>query len=53
MVDKVKKSNLDKIIDRSAINSFVDIDELERAISYISENKSATGSVLNIDNGYF
>jgi len=53
LVDKVKKSNLDKIIKRSATNSFVDIDELERAVSYISENNSATGSVLNIDNGYF
>ena len=53
LVNKVKKSNLDKIIKRSATNSFVDIDELERAISYISENNSATGSVLNIDNGYF
>lgn len=53
LVNKVKKSDLEKIIKRSATNSFVDIDELVRAINYLSENDSATGSVLNIDNGYF
>ena len=53
LVKKVKKSELEKIIKRSALNSYVDIDELARAVNYISENDSATGSVLNIDNGYF
>ena len=53
LVKKVKKSELEKIIKRSALNSYVNIDELARAVNYISENDSATGSVLNIDNGYF
>jgi 3-oxoacyl-[acyl-carrier protein] reductase len=53
LVKKVKKLELEKIIKRSALNSYVDIDELARAVNYISENDSATGSVLNIDNGYF
>ena len=53
LVKKVKKPELEKIIKRSALNSYVDIDELARAVNYISENDSATGSVLNIDNGYF
>lgn len=53
LVNKVKKPELEKIIKRSAMNAYVDIDELARAINYISENDSATGSVLNIDNGYF
>ncbi|MDG2450594.1 MAG: SDR family NAD(P)-dependent oxidoreductase [Saprospiraceae bacterium] len=53
LVDKIKTLDLEKIIKRSAANSFVEIDELVRAINYISENDSATGSVLNIDNGYF
>ena len=53
LVSKVKKSDLDKIIKRSATNTVVNIDELVRAINYLSENNSPTGSVLNIDNGYF
>ncbi len=53
LVNKVKVKDLDKIIKRSATNSFVDIDQLVMAINYISKNDSATGSVLNIDNGYF
>lgn len=53
LVNKVKKPDLEKIIKRSAANSFVDIDELVAAVNYISENDSSTGSVLNIDNGYF
>ena len=53
LVNKIKPLDLQKIIKRSAANSFVEIDELVRAINYISENDSATGSVLNIDNGYF
>ena len=47
------KQQLDKIIQRSAAKNFVDIDELVMAVKYISENESATGSVLNVDNGYF
>lgn len=53
LVNKVKKTDLDNIIKRSATNSFVDVDELVNALHYISENDSATGSVLSVDNGYF
>ena len=53
LVNKVKEEELNKIIKRSATNNFVDVDELVMAIKYISENDSATGSVLNVDNGYF
>ena len=53
LVNKVKNSDLERIIKRSATNTFVNLDELVRAVNYISENDSPTGSVLNIDNGYF
>ena len=53
LVKKEKKPELEKIIKRSALNKYVEVDELVRAINFISENDSATGSVLNIDNGYF
>ena len=53
LVKKVKKPELEKIIKRSALNKYVEVDELVRAVNFISENDSATGSVLNIDNGYF
>ena len=53
LVTKVKKTDLEKIMKRSAINDYVAMDELVRAIKYISTNDSATGSVLNIDNGFF
>jgi 3-oxoacyl-[acyl-carrier protein] reductase len=53
LVNKVKKTDLENIIKRSATNSFVDVDELVNALHYISENDSATGSVLSVDNGYF
>ena len=53
LVNKVNKLSLDKILKRSATNNFVDIVELERAVKFISENDSPTGSVINIDNGYF
>ena len=45
--------NLDRIFKRSAIHDPVSIDELKKTIIYISENDSASGSVLNVDNGYF
>ena len=53
LVNKVKKTDLDSIINRSAASTFVDIEELVNAIEYLSKNESLTGSVLNIDNGYF
>ena len=36
LVNKVKKTDLDNIIKRSATNSFVDVDELVNALHYIS-----------------
>lgn len=53
LANKVKKTSLDKILKRSAINDYVSIDDLIKSIIYISENDGASGSVLNVDNGYF
>ena len=53
LAETVKKIDLDRIFKRSAIHDPVSIDELKKTIIYISENDSASGSVLNVDNGYF
>ena len=53
LAEKVKKSDLDRIFKRAAISTPVSIEELKKSIIYISDNDSATGSVLNVDNGYF
>ena len=52
LAEKVKTTDLDRIIKRAAINDCVSIDELKKLIIYISESDSASGSLLNIDNGY-
>lgn len=53
LAEIVKKDDLERIFKRSAINDSVHINELKKSILYISDNDAASGSVLNVDNGYF
>ena len=53
LAETVKKADLERIFKRSAINDSVHINELKKSILYISDNDAASGSVLNVDNGYF
>lgn len=53
LVKKVNKTELEKMMKRSAIRDYVEIDELASAVKFISSNDASTGSVLNIDNGFF
>jgi len=53
LIQKVKDEKLREIMNRSAIDSYVDIDELVKAVLYASESKASSGSVIKVDNGYF
>lgn len=53
LVKEVKDKKLKDILNRSAINSYVNIDELAQSILYASKTTSGSGSVIKVDNGYF
>ena len=52
LINKVPVPKIKNIKKRSAINTFVDIDELGNCIELVMQNKSMTGSVVYCDNGY-
>ena len=52
LIKKVNEKKINDIKKRSAINTFVDTDELRNCIELILKNKSMTGSVIYCDNGY-
>jgi 3-oxoacyl-[acyl-carrier protein] reductase len=53
LIKMVNKNTLDRVTKNSALNGYVDTQELCRAIAYIVHSEASTGSVLHIDNGYF
>lgn len=52
LIKQVNEKKINNIKKRSAINAFVDTDELRNCIELILKNRSLTGSVIYCDNGY-